>query len=41
MMKAVVKMSAKIDGKTRICDRDCMNCKFPDCINDQLEYEDD
>jgi hypothetical protein len=22
------------------CDRDCFNCKFPDCIYDGLEYAD-
>jgi len=22
------------------CDRDCFNCKFPDCIYDGMEYED-
>lgn len=24
----------------KICDMDCFNCKFEDCINDELEYED-
>lgn len=23
-----------------ICDRDCFNCKYDDCINDTLTYED-
>lgn len=23
-----------------ICDRDCFNCKFEDCINDRMEIED-
>lgn len=22
------------------CDRDCFNCKFPDCIYDGMEYAD-
>ena len=22
------------------CDKDCFNCKFPDCIYDGMEYED-
>lgn len=26
--------------KQRPCDRDCFNCKFPDCIYDGLDYAD-
>ena len=23
-----------------ICDKDCLHCKYPDCINDALDYAD-
>ena len=23
-----------------ICDKDCLHCKYPDCINDTLDYAD-
>lgn len=23
-----------------VCDKDCFNCKFEDCINDELDQED-
>lgn len=27
------------DAKS-ICNKDCFNCPYPDCINDELDYED-
>ncbi len=23
-----------------VCDKDCFNCPYPDCINDQMDHED-
>ena len=23
-----------------VCNKDCFNCPFPDCINDEMDYED-
>ncbi len=25
-------------GDEMICNRDCFNCEFPDCINDEISY---
>lgn len=30
----------KPEGNPEICDRDCFNCKFDDCINDEFNYQD-
>lgn len=24
----------------KVCDKDCLNCPYPDCINDELDHED-
>ena len=34
------KPNPKPVGKTEICDLDCFNCKYPDCINDEFDYRD-
>ena len=23
-----------------VCDKDCLHCKYPDCINDTMDHED-
>ena len=29
-----------VEMKTPVCNKDCFNCPFPDCINDEMDHED-